>query len=171
MSENLLGYCPVCGEPGHMRERRPNGDNTCVNGHKYPSRTALKAPPPNDLLPCPFCENIPEKVYCDEGCCGASLRAVECKCGAGVWADRESVKIWNKRIHPGAQEALQTLQGLLLAVCQSHIERKADVSAYGLQSLVQISQLPEGKPRSLTAEESRGVHEFIMSQMKKSEGQ
>lgn len=34
------GYCPECGAPGVMRERRPDGDDKCSNGHQYPSRTA-----------------------------------------------------------------------------------------------------------------------------------
>lgn len=33
-----------CGAEGVSRERRPDGDDKCANGHKYPSRTALTAP-------------------------------------------------------------------------------------------------------------------------------
>jgi hypothetical protein len=39
-----LGYCPVCGAPGWLRERRPNGNDTCTNGHKYPSASCLQTP-------------------------------------------------------------------------------------------------------------------------------
>lgn len=35
------GYCPVCGGLGRSRERRPNGDDRCENGHVYPSSQAL----------------------------------------------------------------------------------------------------------------------------------
>lgn len=35
------GYCPKCGARGVRRERRPNGNDTCVNRHVYPSRSAL----------------------------------------------------------------------------------------------------------------------------------
>lgn len=35
------GYCPICGAPGVMRERRPNGDDRCANGHTYPSKDAV----------------------------------------------------------------------------------------------------------------------------------
>lgn len=35
------GFCPKCGCYGKTRERRPNGDDTCVMGHTYPSRDAL----------------------------------------------------------------------------------------------------------------------------------
>lgn len=35
------GLCPVCGQPGFARERRPNGNDTCPNGHTYPSRDAV----------------------------------------------------------------------------------------------------------------------------------
>lgn len=37
------GYCPQCGAPGELRERRPDGNDVCRNGHTYPSRTALTA--------------------------------------------------------------------------------------------------------------------------------
>ena len=37
------GLCPVCGGAGLSRERRPNGNDKCVNGHVYPSREAMKA--------------------------------------------------------------------------------------------------------------------------------
>lgn len=40
------GRCPVCGEPGKDRERRPNGNDTCPNGHSYPSSTAKQSPFP-----------------------------------------------------------------------------------------------------------------------------
>lgn len=36
------GFCPTCGCYGKARERRPNGNDTCVLGHTYPSRDALK---------------------------------------------------------------------------------------------------------------------------------
>ena len=36
------GYCPRCGQLGIARERRPNGNDRCKNGHEYPSRDAHK---------------------------------------------------------------------------------------------------------------------------------
>lgn len=39
------GYCPHCGAPGKNRERRINGNDTCENGHVYPSKSSLKEPP------------------------------------------------------------------------------------------------------------------------------
>lgn len=33
----IYGRCPTCGGPGQSRERRPNGDTICVNGHKHSS--------------------------------------------------------------------------------------------------------------------------------------
>ncbi|MGJ4952998.1 hypothetical protein [Bradyrhizobium sp. HKCCYLS20291] len=33
-----LGRCPTCGEPGHMMEKRPDGDTICAEGHKHPSK-------------------------------------------------------------------------------------------------------------------------------------
>ena len=49
MTGSFYGYCPHCGAPGKTRERRPNGNDTCENGHVYPSSAALKEPPPRDI--------------------------------------------------------------------------------------------------------------------------
>jgi hypothetical protein len=38
----LYGYCPHCGLPGLSRERRPNGNDRCSQGHVYPSADALR---------------------------------------------------------------------------------------------------------------------------------
>jgi hypothetical protein len=38
---NVYGYCPICGGAGCERERRPFGNDICVNGDEYPSATAL----------------------------------------------------------------------------------------------------------------------------------
>jgi len=40
-----FGFCPICGKPGKSRERRPNGDDRCEDGHAYPSSNALMEPP------------------------------------------------------------------------------------------------------------------------------
>ena len=40
MTDTPYGYCPKCGAPGRTRERRPNGNDLCENGHLYPSRQA-----------------------------------------------------------------------------------------------------------------------------------
>ena len=54
----VYGYCPECGGAGVMRERRPNGDDKCTNGHKYPSSKAL-AEQPAQQEPV----SLPEKIY------------------------------------------------------------------------------------------------------------
>lgn len=38
---SLYGYCPACKSPGKSRERRPDGNDTCENGHVYASHSAL----------------------------------------------------------------------------------------------------------------------------------
>jgi hypothetical protein len=38
---NALGQCPKCGADGKIREKRPNGNDKCENGHTYPSRDAV----------------------------------------------------------------------------------------------------------------------------------
>tara|TARA_B100000745_G_scaffold82648_1_gene51585 strand:- start:14435 stop:15202 length:768 start_codon:yes stop_codon:yes gene_type:complete len=42
---SAYGFCPHCGLPGHTRERRINGNDTCEGGHIYPSRSSLDLPP------------------------------------------------------------------------------------------------------------------------------
>ena len=41
----VYGYCPDCGAKGVTRERRPNGNDKCANGHTYPSSTATPVQP------------------------------------------------------------------------------------------------------------------------------
>lgn len=48
----VYGYCPECGGAGVMRERRPNGDDKCTNGHKYPSSKALAEQPAQQTCNC-----------------------------------------------------------------------------------------------------------------------
>ena len=35
------GFCPNCRAKGFSRERRPDGNDKCVNGHVYPSKEAI----------------------------------------------------------------------------------------------------------------------------------
>lgn len=39
--ECVYGFCPHCDAPGELRERRPNGNDKCSNGHTYPSKEAV----------------------------------------------------------------------------------------------------------------------------------
>lgn len=58
-----------------------------------------------ELLPCPFCGCQAEIDYCDEGCCGALPRSVECtnlQCGLEWFTviaknDAEAIRQWNTR--------------------------------------------------------------------------
>lgn len=49
---SMYGFCPQCGAPGKTRERRINGNDTCMNGHVYPSKDRLSSPfvPPRRLI-------------------------------------------------------------------------------------------------------------------------
>lgn len=40
----VYGRCPECLGIGVSRERRPDGNDTCANGHMYPSRDAITRP-------------------------------------------------------------------------------------------------------------------------------
>lgn len=55
--EAPYGYCPECGAPGVTRERRPDGDDKCSNGHRYPSRSAHASLPPQ-----PEAQEMPDAV-------------------------------------------------------------------------------------------------------------
>lgn len=49
------GKCPQCGANGLLRERRPNGNDKCENGHSYPSAKAVM---PDDKL-----SNAPKQIW------------------------------------------------------------------------------------------------------------
>lgn len=38
--KSVYGFCPICGAKGISRERRPNGNDRCGNGHTYLSKEA-----------------------------------------------------------------------------------------------------------------------------------
>ncbi len=40
-SESVYGTCPKCGGDVMARERRLNGDDICINSHKYPSKDTI----------------------------------------------------------------------------------------------------------------------------------
>lgn len=42
---STYGYCPVCGDDGYSRERRPGGNDRCANGHVYPTHLRFIHPP------------------------------------------------------------------------------------------------------------------------------
>ena len=47
---SLLGYCPVCGDDGYTRERRPGGNDKCANGHVYPTHLRFIHQPTQEQL-------------------------------------------------------------------------------------------------------------------------
>lgn len=44
-STSSYGYCPICGAETESRERKFDGNDTCFNGHIYPSKSSLKSKP------------------------------------------------------------------------------------------------------------------------------
>ena len=53
----VYGHCPVCGAKGVTRERRPDGDDRCANGHTYKSIHAT-TPPAAQPAPAPgYCKH------------------------------------------------------------------------------------------------------------------
>jgi ssDNA-binding Zn-finger/Zn-ribbon topoisomerase 1 len=51
----VYGYCPECGAKGVQRERRPNGNDKCANGHTYPSSKAAQPAQRTEQNFCPRC--------------------------------------------------------------------------------------------------------------------
>lgn len=54
------------------------------------------------MLPCPFCGGSEATiVHCEDGCCGAKPRWIQCPCGCelgGSWLnDSEAIVGWNRR--------------------------------------------------------------------------
>lgn len=41
---NAFGYCPHCDQPSISREKRPNGNDECKNGHRYPTTASIETP-------------------------------------------------------------------------------------------------------------------------------
>jgi len=41
MNSSKYGYCPICGSECKKRERRPDGNDTCIKDHIYPSSEAI----------------------------------------------------------------------------------------------------------------------------------
>lgn len=72
-----LGYCPYCGAPGKTREKRPDGYDTCENGHTYKSTASKEQPISKDAKECwrgvldkLYWRNVPEYAMCPR--CGGS---------------------------------------------------------------------------------------------------
>lgn len=59
---SYYGYCPICMAPGKTRERRVNGNDTCENGHTYPSKHSREEPVSEgnrgEVKFCPTCEGL-----------------------------------------------------------------------------------------------------------------
>lgn len=72
----VYGYCPECGGAGVMRERRPNGDDKCTNGHKYPSLKALAEQPAQKTCLVAN-ESCKHGSWCSESYCQEHFKFVE----------------------------------------------------------------------------------------------
>jgi hypothetical protein len=72
------GLCPQCGKEGHSRERRLNGNDVCVNGHTYPSSTAvpIRTSTVEDELSATYADCSVED-WDGYGACAISAKAVE----------------------------------------------------------------------------------------------
>lgn len=81
------------------------------------------------LLPCPICGEKSQIIYCDEHCCGAEPRMVQCNSGSCellVWVngntDEAAIKQWNTRY--ADKVLLDTLENLIEAITEATEEMK-----------------------------------------------
>ena len=118
----VYGYCPECGAKGVMRERRPNGNDKCANGHTYPSNTSPQPQPAQEPTKYSF-----RAHWEADGCIGV-VAAIE-RLDGGVhllkdiidapqrpWVDLtdEEVKdiVWNLPYEP-SQEDIRAIEAKL----------------------------------------------------------
>ncbi len=59
---SAYGFCPQCGAEGVQRERRPNGDDKCAKGHKYPSKSAIYKERVVSGIKTPFLERFLKRI-------------------------------------------------------------------------------------------------------------
>ena len=93
----VYGNCPICGADGISRERRPNGNDTCANGHTYPSRDTVLAKPPKGAI-----ENVLMLLETIDTNYRAFLQ--ECDAKADQFQKEDDMYGWNfqKGLHMGA---------------------------------------------------------------------
>jgi len=100
----------------------------------------------SELKPCPFCggEDI-EIVHCEEGCCGAKPRLMECKCGCSLWVsaqnDNEAIATWNTR--PNDAKAV-IAEDVFLQLAHSHSQMLQTLHNMFHQSTVKHAQVEQG---------------------------
>ena len=70
------GLCPICGGHGINRERRPNGNDKCENGHTYLSKEAIPPLEPVDTEQCQT-EKQSYNAFIMGGSCYTTVRCEE----------------------------------------------------------------------------------------------
>ena len=97
----------------------------------------------SELKPCPFCggEDI-EIVHCEEGCCGAKPRLMECKCGCSLWVsaqnDNEAIATWNTR--PNDAKAM-IAEGIKLLKPSDYVDVRTYLASPMGISLVDVEEV------------------------------
>lgn len=105
------GFCPICGAPGVERERRPNGNDACQQGHAYPSSKALGVRPTKAM------QMIP--LYAFATRIGATVDLTRKPDGVWTCTLRHTDMMKDSRLHApagtgrGPREAATHLAGLI----------------------------------------------------------
>ncbi len=74
------GYCPHCSKPGVFRERRPNGNDKCQDGHIYPTSAARK------------CFNCDGSGYVASGSNVQIIPCMWCKSGVSIFRPQDIIE-------------------------------------------------------------------------------
>ena len=108
--EAPYGYCPECGAPGVTRERRPDGDDKCSNGHRYPSRSAHASLPiqPAAQADCVGCEGKPSATNSPCAVCMGAQQATPEPSRRPLFAASVAARKWSELQEQGHR--MQSLQ-------------------------------------------------------------
>lgn len=113
-------FCPVCGAREFLRERRPNGDSRCVDGHPYASACAI---------------DEPQKFYTALNHVPDPLRKYARQSG-GQWVVGLEPSADFNRIQAGLQDAL--------AIASGEVPMRAEVVETPTASYLRLSPAPQG---------------------------
>lgn len=118
-------YCPQCGAVGVYRERRPNGNDRCRNGHTYLSAQAVQSP----------VKPVPSGA---DSTIGSIIREARQRCGCGS-AERELAKMV-KELRETLQGTAQSPEGMVMQRVPAVISPRNNlvgIGAHGFREAMQ----------------------------------
>ena len=136
---NNYGECPVCGDEGESRERRPNGYTVCVNGHKTKSSTWInQAMTPEhsnnkeQVKPCPFCGSDDLRVH------NSYVECLGCAVAGPDGLDHAaSIRAWSNRIDGHGPQAAGQPESDFIDDVLGMLWANADIDGMDIQDCAQ----------------------------------